>query len=59
VAGSMTLIPTDDGCSNEVVIEITCNIPLIGRKVEAFVADNTEELLDAEYEFIQGYLDEL
>lgn len=59
VTGSMTLIPTDDGCINEVVIEITCNIPLIGRKVEAFVADNTEELLDAEYEFIQGYLDEL
>ena len=55
----MTLIPTDDGCVNEVVMEITCNIPLVGRKLESFVADSTEEQLEAEYEFIQEYLDEL
>ncbi|UCC15124.1 MAG: DUF2505 domain-containing protein [Gammaproteobacteria bacterium] len=59
VTGSMTLIPTDEGCINEVVIDIACSIPLIGRKLEGFVAESTDAQLDAEYEFIQEYLDEL
>ena len=59
ISGSMTLIPTDDGCVNEVVMEIDCAIPLVGRKLESFVAHSTEEQLEAEYEFIQEYLDAL
>jgi hypothetical protein len=57
ITGTMTLIPTEGGCVNEVVMEIDCRIPLIGRKLESFVADSTAEQLDAEYEFIQSYLD--
>ncbi len=59
ITGTMTLIPTDDGCINEVVMDIDCRIPLVGRKLEKFVAHSTAEQLDAEYEFIQGYLDGL
>lgn len=59
ITGSMTLVPTDQGCVNEVVMEIDCGIPLVGRKLERFVADSTEEQLEAEYEFIQEYLDGL
>ena len=59
ITGTMTLTPTDHGCVNEVVMEIDCAIPLIGRKLESFVAASTEEQLDAEYEFIQEYLDGL
>lgn len=59
ITGSMTLVPTDDGCVNEIVMDIDCGIPLIGRKLERFVADNTEEQLEAEYEFVQEYLDAL
>ena len=59
ITGSMTLTPTDEGCVNEVVMDIDCAIPLIGRKLERFVADSTEEQLEAEYEFIQEYLDGL
>lgn len=59
ITGTMTLTPTGEGCINEVVMEIDCRIPLVGRKLEKFVAESTEEQLDAEYEFIQEYLDGL
>lgn len=59
ITGSMRLVPTDQGCVNEVVMEIDCSIPLVGRKLERFVADSTEEQLEAEYEFVQEYLDAL
>lgn len=59
ITGTMNLIPTDGGCVNEVVMEIDCAIPLVGRKLESFVAASTAEQLDAEYEFIQEYLDGL
>ena len=59
ITGTMTLRPTDDGCVNDVVMEIDCSIPLIGRKLEQFIAASTTEQLEAEYEFIQEYLDGL
>jgi hypothetical protein len=58
MTGTMTLYATEDGgCVNEVTITIDCSIPLLGGKLERFVADTTSEQLDAEYAFIQDYLE--
>jgi hypothetical protein len=59
LTGTMTLYPSGDGCVNEVVMRIDCKIPLVGRKLEHFIADSTAEQLAAEYEFIQEYLEGL
>lgn len=59
LTGTMTLYPSGDGCVNEVVMTIDCKIPLVGKKLESFIADNTQEQLAAEYEFIQEYLEDL
>ena len=59
MTGTMRLYATDDGCVNEVTITIDCGIPFVGKKIESFVAESTVGQLDAEYEFIQPYLDDL
>lgn len=60
MTGTMVLYAAEDGgCVNEVTITIDCSIPLLGGKVERFVADTTDEQLEAEYDFIQEYLDDL
>ena len=60
ITGTMVLYATEDGgCVNEVTIRVDCGIPLLGGKMEKFVAANTEDQLEAEYEFIQEYLEEL
>jgi hypothetical protein len=55
--GSMLLRPQGDGCVNDVQMEITCNVPLVGGKLAEFVARNTEQGLVDEYEFIRGWLE--
>jgi hypothetical protein len=42
-----------------VAITIAASVPLIGGKLESFIAESTAENLAAEYEFIQAYLDAL
>lgn len=60
ITGNMTLYGTDDGgCVNEVTIRIDCGIPLLGGKLEKFVAANTRDQLEAEYEFVQEYLEDM
>jgi uncharacterized protein YndB with AHSA1/START domain len=59
LTGTMILYSSDDGCVNEVVMSIDCRIPLVGKKLERFIADSTAEQLAAEYEFIREYLEEL
>ena len=59
MSGSMRLYGAEGGgCVNEVSITIECGIPIVGRRLEAFIAGNTEDQLDEEYEFIRAYLDE-
>jgi hypothetical protein len=56
LTGTMALYPSGDGCVNEVVMTIDCKIPLVGRKLERFIADSTADQLAAEYDFIREYL---
>lgn len=54
MVGTMNLMPHDDGCVNDVEIEITCSIPLVGKKLAQFVADDAKKTLAAEYEFTKS-----
>ena len=56
IEGSMLLTPDGDGCVNEVDINIRCSIPLMGKKLEQFVAADTEKNLAAEYKYIKSIL---
>jgi hypothetical protein len=56
--GAMRLSGRGEGAVNEIEITIRAAVPLIGGKLERFVARDTEAVLAAEYEFIQAFLDE-
>jgi hypothetical protein len=56
MTGKMTLATQGKGCVNEVEITIRASVPLIGGKLEQFVARDAEATLEAEYDFIQDYL---
>jgi hypothetical protein len=43
VRGKSTLTPTAQGCSYESAFEVTARIPIVGGKLEGFVADKVEE----------------
>jgi hypothetical protein len=51
MVGTMNVMPDGDGCVNDVEIEITCAIPLLGKKLAEFVASDAKKTLAAEYEF--------
>ncbi|MFO1429090.1 MAG: DUF2505 domain-containing protein [Candidatus Competibacteraceae bacterium] len=56
VAGKMKLRPEGKGCVNEVSINVTCGIPLIGGKLAEFVGNDTKKNMDAEYDYISKHL---
>lgn len=56
MTGTMSLSGNGKGSVNEIAITIRASVPLIGGKVEQFIARDTEATLDAEYEFIRSYL---
>ena len=56
IEGSMLLRADGDGCVNEVELDIRCPIPLLGRKVEQFIAEDADESLAGEYEFVKARL---
>lgn len=57
VKGSMRLQPAGDAaCTNEIKLDISCSIPLIGGKVAGFIADKTTGALDKNYQHTCGYL---
>lgn len=60
MTGSMRLYEAEGGgCVNEVSITIECGIPIVGRRLESFIAGNTGDQLEDEYEFVRAYLDDL
>jgi hypothetical protein len=57
ITGEMFLSGDEESCVNRVVMSLKSNVPLLGGALEKFGAERTREGLDAEYEFISGYLD--
>ena len=56
VTGTLTLRPSDAGCTNEVYINVTCGIPFIGGVLADFVGGTIKNSADAEYEYIGSHL---
>jgi hypothetical protein len=56
VTGTQTLRPNGDGCTNDIVFEINCGIPLIGKKLAEFVAGDIQKFMGLEYGFTKNYL---
>jgi hypothetical protein len=51
VGGTVKLVPTDTGCDYIVDVQVSCKVPLIGRKLEAFVAATTRKALEDEHKY--------
>ncbi|MEO0422425.1 MAG: DUF2505 domain-containing protein [Pseudomonadota bacterium] len=56
LTGSMMLRPDGTTCVNEVHMEVTCAVPLVGGKLMEFVAENTSRGLADEHRVISEYL---
>lgn len=56
ISGTMKLHPEGKGSVNDVMITISCGIPLVGGKLADFVADDTGHAMDSEYEYIKTHL---
>ncbi|MEM9056883.1 MAG: DUF2505 domain-containing protein, partial [Pseudomonadota bacterium] len=57
ITGVMTLSGDEESCVNDIEISVKCSIPLVGGKLEKFVAGDVATNLDAEFDFITEYLD--
>ncbi|MCG8610354.1 MAG: DUF2505 domain-containing protein [Pseudomonadales bacterium] len=57
IQGRCDLKKTDTGCVNEVTVNIDCGIPLVGKKLAAFVAESSEGSMDAEYRYIKSVVE--
>ncbi len=56
VEGTLELKPTDDGCVNEVRINVECGIPFVGKTLAEFVAADCKRLVAREYEYLTDRL---
>ncbi len=54
--GSMVLRAHGEGCINDVQMEVTSGVPLLGKALVDFVAQNTRRGLDDELRVITDYL---
>ena len=52
VEGKMTLMPTSDGCTNNIEIQVSGSLPIVGNLAAEFVAKNIEQQLKNEYNYI-------
>jgi hypothetical protein len=56
IRGTMDLAADGKGCTNEIELEIRCDIPFIGKRLAELVAGDTERSLEDEHTFISDYL---
>ncbi|MTI15033.1 DUF2505 domain-containing protein [Sansalvadorimonas verongulae] len=54
VQGEMRITPTENGCVNNVEIEVSSSLPLVGKLAAEFVGKSIELQMEDEYEYIKG-----
>ena len=54
--GTMQLRPEGEGCVNDVRLDITSGIPLLGKKIVELVAETSRKGMTAEYAYIRTHL---
>lgn len=57
MSGSMKLQDAEGGCTNDVVIEVSCSIPFVGKKVEEMLAAQFVKALKKDQKVTQKYID--
>ncbi|WP_263081982.1 DUF2505 domain-containing protein [Endozoicomonas sp. Mp262] len=57
IQGTMHLRPTENGCENEVSINVSSSIPLIGETLSRFIGENIDDLAQKEYKVILKHLE--
>ena len=56
IEGTLDVGATDEGCVNDVVLEVSSSVPLVGGKLADFVAGDSRRLIDAEYRYLKKAL---
>ncbi|MFC7449381.1 DUF2505 domain-containing protein [Rhodococcus daqingensis] len=56
VTGTLTLAPQNTGAAITLDGRVEVKLPLIGGKIEAVIAEQVVELLDAEHDFTEGWI---
>lgn len=56
LTGSMCVTSTEQGCVNEISLNISCPIPILGKMIEEFIEQDSGGQMDAEYQHIKAHL---
>lgn len=56
IKGMMRLEGTAEACINHVTLSVRCDVPLLGKKIAAFLRDDSHAKIEREYETIQQLL---
>ncbi|MDN6320823.1 MAG: DUF2505 domain-containing protein [Marinobacter sp.] len=56
IKGMMKLEGTKEACTNHLTLNVRCDVPLLGKKIAAFLANDCSVKIDREYEIIQQML---
>lgn len=59
IRGTMTLVPTEQGCENRIEFQLKSALPFIGNKLSRFACEEIGRMAEAEYQYLQGQLDEV
>lgn len=57
IGGIHTLVPNGDGTTSKIVTTIKCGIPLVGKKLEEFVAGMARKSLDEDAAFQKSFIE--
>lgn len=57
IRGKLHLYPEGDGAVNDIELTIDCGIPVVGKKLEQFVARDCRRLIAAEHKYLTTHLD--
>lgn len=55
--GTMIVASTGQGSVNNVTLNVVCGIPILGKMIEEFIAQDSEEQMKAEHQHIKAHLE--
>lgn len=56
IKGTMKLEGSEEACTNHVTLDVRCDVPLMGKKIAAFLREDSPAKIEGEYETIQQLL---
>ena len=56
IKGNMRLQGTDQACINYVTLNVWCEVPLLGKKIARFLADDSHTKIEKEYRITRQLL---